>query len=48
MGHKSRPGGWIVGACFKRCANRDIKCKDCFANSEFIPEEKEDEEKEED
>jgi hypothetical protein len=25
------------GHCFKDCANRGDKCRDCFKNSDFVP-----------
>jgi hypothetical protein len=36
MGFKSR-GNWSTGACFRKCANRDLKCDDCIAFGEFKP-----------
>jgi hypothetical protein len=36
MGIKSR-GNWATGACLKRCANRDRKCDECIAFSEYEP-----------
>ena len=34
MGYKSR-GAYPVAVCFKKCANRDKKCNECFRWSEF-------------
>lgn len=34
MGWKSR-GNWPTGICLRKCANRDIKCDDCFRFSEY-------------
>lgn len=34
MGYKSR-GGWSIDICFKRCTNKDKRCKYCFNGSEF-------------
>ncbi len=32
MGIKSR-GNWAIQHCFKKCANRDKKCDDCFTRN---------------
>jgi len=40
MGYKSRTH-WIVGRCFRECANRGKKCSYCVFFSEYKPVKKE-------